>query len=140
MRLSGFILMILVVGLIFAIVGSIVSDFETQYPDVEVNKSWSSKYDFSSEINEIVSPLKTRFETITDTGWFSRIEAGITAVPIAIITVPAVLFKTVSYGITIFSGVGADVGIPPAIITFGIIAILVIIIFALVAFWRRYKA
>jgi len=134
--------MILMVGLVFAIVASILSDFETQYPNIIVNKSWEEQYNYADEINESVISLKEKFDIIgdDDIGWFSKLTAGITAVPIAIITVPAVLFKTISYGITIVTSLGTEIGVPAFVTYFAIVAILIIIIFALVSFWHRSKA
>ena len=130
------------VGLIFAVVASILSDFETQYPDVMINKSWEEKYDYVDEINESVISLKEKFDIIgdEDIGWFSKLAAGITAVPIAIVTVPVVLFKTVSYGIIIITSLGEEIGIPSFVIYFAVVAILIIIVFALVSFWHRARA
>ena len=65
MKSSGYILIILMVGLCFAIVGSVVNDFETQYPDIEVNTSWESDYDYTSEINDSISGLKDKFDIIS---------------------------------------------------------------------------
>jgi len=142
MKISSYILIVLMVGLVFAIVGSIVSDFGTQYPDIIINKSWEDQYNYADEINESVISLKEKFDIIgdEDVGWFSKLAAGITAIPIAIITVPVVLFKTVSYGITIITSLGTEIGVPAFVTYFAIIAILIIIVFALVSFWHRARA
>ena len=130
------------VGLVFAVVASIISDFETQYPDVTINKSWEEQYNYADEINDSVISLKEKFDLIgdEDIGWFSKLAAGITAVPIAIVTVPVVLFKTVSYGITIISSLGTEIGVPAFVTYFAVIAILIIIVFGLVSFWHRARA
>ncbi len=142
MKMSGYILLVLIVGLVFAVVASILSDFETQYPDVIINKSWEEQYDYADEINESIISLKDKFDIIgdEDIGWFSKLAAGITAVPIAIVTVPVVLFKTISYGITIITSLGTEIGVPAFVTYFAVIAILIIIVFALVSFWHRGRA
>ncbi len=142
MKISSYILIILMVGLIFSVVASIISDFETQYPEITINKSWEEKYSYIDEINESVISLKEKFDIIgdEDIGWFSKLTAGITAIPIAIVTVPVVLFKTVSYGIIIITSLGEEIGIPAFVIYFAIVAIIIIIVFALVSFWHRARA
>lgn len=141
MKLSGVILIVLGVGLIFALVGSIVSDMETQYPDVVVNKSWSTEYDYSVKINDSMSLLKREFEVITDeeTGWFAKIGVSIAAIPTAILTMVSVVFKTMIYGTTVFTSVGTKIGIPDFVINIGIIALLVLIVFALISFFQGQK-
>ena len=142
MKLSGYILIILMTGLIFAVVGSVVNDFATYYPDVQINTSWEDEYNFADTLNDSVSGIKEKFDTIEDedAGWFSKIAAGITAVPLAIITVPRVIFETIGTGIAIISDLGAVIGIPQFVITISIIAIIIIVLFALVSFWHRSKA
>jgi len=141
MKLSGFILIILVVGLSFALVASVISDFETQYPEVDVNTTWEDDYDYTEEINESVYGIKTRFDIVgnEETGWFSKLTVGISAIPLAIIFIPVVIFKTMTYAIEILSNVAVDIGVPPFVIIFAIIALIVIILFGLVAFWHRSK-
>lgn len=142
MKLSGYILIILMTGLCFAIVGSIVNDFAVYYPDVQINTSWETKYNYANSINQSVSGVKERFDIIEDedTGWFTKLTAGIEAVPLAIITVPRVMFETIATGFTIVSDLGKEIGIPPFVITITIIAIIIIVLFALVSFWHRSKA
>lgn len=131
----------LMVGLVFAMVGSIINDFETQYPDINVNTSWEDEYDYRDEINESVSSLKDKLDIITDEeeGWFSKIAAGITAVPRAIILVPVVMFETISYGLIILVKVGNDIGIPSFVIAFTTIAVILILIFKLISFFQRSR-
>ena len=141
-KLSIFVSVILVVGLTFAVIGSIVDDFEDSYPDIDVNTSWSDEYDYSERVNDTVYDIKEDFDVITDEdkGWFERLGAGVTAIPEAIIVVPSIIFKTFVYAVTIMTDVGEEVGIPPFVITFGVVALIVGIIFILVSYWRRYEA
>ncbi|MBA7490712.1 hypothetical protein ES702_01255 [subsurface metagenome] len=141
MKSSGYITIILMVGLCFAIVGSVVNDFEIQYPAIDVNTSWSGKYDYTSGINESISGLKDKFDIIADEdeGWFSKLTAGISAIPKAIVIVPLVMFKTISYGLIILVEVGTEIGIPSFVTVFATIGIFTIVVFKLVAFWHRSK-
>ena len=142
MRLSSYILVILAIGLVFATVGSVISDLKVQYPEVNPDTSWENQYDYSEEINKSLEGLQIRFEIIgdEDKGWFSQIAAGITAVPLAIIFIPVIIFKTIVYAVKIFGSVATDIGIPQFVQFFGVVAILIVIIFALVSFWHRWRA
>ncbi|MHA1873342.1 MAG: hypothetical protein ACTSVB_04440 [Candidatus Heimdallarchaeaceae archaeon] len=142
-KLATFVMIILVVGLTFAIIGNIVNDFKTYYPETEVNTSWVEAYDYSSEINESVGGLKEDFATLTDTekGWFSRIGAGITAIPNVIIFVPKTMFEVGVYATNIISKSAKQIPqFPTFIIPFAIIAIVVGLFFLLISFWRRYSS
>ncbi len=141
MKLSAFILLILVVGLSFSLVGSIIHDFETQYPDVDVNTTWEDDYDYAERINTSVYGIRKEFAIIgdEDTGWFSKIAAGITAIPKAIIAVPVVLFQTIGYAINIISDIPNIIGVPSYVIYTGIVALIVVVLFGLVSFWHRSK-
>ena len=141
MKLSSYVMIILGIGLTFAIVGSVVSDFETNYPEKSIDTSWENKYDYQVRINNSVSIIKEKFDIIRneEKGWFSKITAGITAVPLAIIFVPRVIFTTTSYGIEIFSNLSSEVGVPIFVQVFGITAFVVLVVFGLVQFWHRSK-
>ncbi len=141
MKLSNFITMILVIGLSFALVGAIITDLETNYPEVDINSTWEDDYDYTEEINKSTYGLKTRFDDIgdEDAGWWTRITAGITAIPLAVIFVPSIIIKTLIYSVEIFTNIAKAVGIPPFVVVFGIVAILVIMMFGLIAFWHRSK-
>jgi len=140
-KLATFVMSVLVVGLAFAMISSIVSDFENQYPDTEVDSNWS-EYDKSEQINNSVYGLKKDFDTIGDEseGWFTKLGAGISAIPQAVIAVPSVIFTTFSNGVNIMSDAAKEIGIPSFVIPFAIIALIVGVIFAIISYWRRYEA
>ena len=139
MKVSGYITIILMVGLVFASIGSIVHDFETQYPDIEVNTSWEDEYNYADEINQSMGKLKEKFDIIGDEeeGWFSKMTAGITAIPRALIFVVSATFTTVSYGIIMLTQISTDMLIPGFIVVFATTAIFVIVIFKLVAHYSK---
>ena len=142
MKISGYVLILLMVGFCFALVGSVVNDLETQYPEVDINSSWEDQYNFADEINESASSLKEQFDIIgdEDVGWFSKIAAGIYAIPKAVIFIPSILFQIVSYGVEVTTSLGSQIGIPEFVLYMGGIAIIVIVIFAVTSFWHRSKA
>jgi len=142
MKLSGYVLIVLMIGLCFAIVGSVIGEFKTSYPDVDVNTSWSNKYNYADEISDSMSGLQEKFATISDpdAGWFAKVGAGIIAIPNVVIAIPTVLVKTISYITTIVSDVGAELKIPGFVIALGVTAMIVIIMFGLISFWHRSQA
>jgi len=142
MKLSGYILITVIIGLAFASVGMFVNDLSSSYPDVEIDTSWETEYNYAQNINQSVSPLKEKFDTIEngDAGWFSKVSAGITAVPFATITVPKIIFETMSFSGTIISQLGVAIGVPTWILTIATMCLIIIILFALVSFWHRSRA
>lgn len=142
MDFKGFILSVLLIGLIITTVGFIVSDFETQYPEVDVNtSSWSGKWNYADDLNASVTSIKEKFEVLGDPelGWFAKLAEGITAIPEAVILVAKSMFSATVKGVIIITDVGFLVGIPPQIYSIGIVALIIIIVFKLVEWWRRYK-
>ncbi len=142
MKLSGYILIIIMVASLFLMMGSIVNDMNTWYPAVTVDTSWNNSYSsYATEINKSMYGLQTSLEKIGDAnGWFSAVVSGITAIPKAITTIPKVIFQSMGFGINILSDTAQEIGIPPVIVAMGIISLIVIIMFAIVSFWQRYNS
>ena len=138
MKLSGYITIILMIGLCFAIFASMINDFGTEYPDIDVNTSWGSEYEYSSEINDSVDDLKDKFDVITsEEGWFGiKIYTGAQIILGAVMFVPKTIMSTVVYAMTILTGVGAEIGIPAFVIVFATVGFFVTIIFKLVSYWH----
>ena len=141
MKLSSYILVVLAIGLCFALVGNVVNDFETYYPDINVDTAWEDEYNYVEELNDSVSLVINGFNKIKDTklGWFSEVTATIVAIPLAIIVLPGVIFSTLKYTGIIFTSVANEIGIPDYVIWFGSVAIIVVITFSLISFWHRWK-
>jgi len=142
MKLSSYILIVLMIGLCFAIVGNVIGEFETSYPNIDVNTSWSDDYNYADEISDSMRGLQSKFATISDpdAGWFSKVGAGIIAIPNVVIAIPTILVKTIGYITTIITDVGTELKIPGFVIALGITSMIVIIIFGLISFWHRSKA
>jgi len=142
MKTSGFISIVIMIGLCFAMVGSMMGEFQTSYPSLDVNTSWANKYNYAEEISGSMDTLQTKFATLSDpdAGWFAKLGAGITAIPNVVIAVPTILIKTIGYITTIVSDVGEELKIPSFVITLGLTSLIVIIIFGLISFWHRSKA
>jgi len=141
MKLSTFVLMILMVAFVFAGVGLMIDDMETNY-NVDINSSWTEDYDYSDGINASASELKNKFDDITndEKGWFAKAVEGISAIPTVILFVPQVIIESLVNAIKIISGFGDELGVPTTIITYAIIGLMVIIVFALIGWWHRSQA
>lgn len=138
MKVGTIVMMLLLVGFVFVAAGIIISDMETQYPDIDINSSWQGKYDYSLEINESAGKIEEKFKAIEEEerGWLKFL-VGIAAIPTAIIQTMKIILLSMTKGIVVVTGIGSDIGIPPAIIVFGIIALIIAIIFSIVKFWRK---
>lgn len=138
MKLSGYILIVLMIGFCFALVGSVILDFETQYPDIDVNTSWESKYSYQSQLKNETTLLQSMIEKMNseDIGWFKRTLLGVAAIPVAIFTAIGTMIKSLGYGITIITGVGKDIGVPAFVLPFVITAFTIIILWGIISWWR----
>jgi len=137
MKIETIVLMVVMVGFVFAAVGLMVNDFQEQYPEVQINSSWQSKYDYSKEINKSASNIVGYFDKIGESegGWI--ILTGIVALPLAIIEAVKIITLSLVKGTSIVTGVGTDIGINKTLLSFIIIIIIVIIVFVLIKFWRK---
>jgi len=138
MKLSGYILIILMIGLCFAIVGSIVSDFETQYPEVDVNSSWQDEYNYQETIGQNNTLLQRAVTKMSDedTGWILKALIGVAAIPIAMITAIGILFSSMGRGINLLTDVSNEIGVPSFVIPFAITALTIIIVWGIISWWR----
>jgi len=137
MKISTIVIMVVMIGFVFATVGLIVNDLETQYPSVEINSSWSSKYDYSSEINQSATKIKDLFSEIGEKegGWL--LLTGITAFPTAVVEAVKIVLVSLIKGVAITTGIGTDLGIDKTILVFLVVIITLIVVFSLVRFWRK---
>lgn len=140
MKLSVFIMIILVISGVFFTFAEMIREGNNEYPENTINSSaWEEKYDYIDDINETFSPIETALKTIQDedAGWFSRLTAGITAIPYAILIVPEAIFGSIVFGGEIIVGFFAVWGIPQKIVTLALVFILIWAIFKLVEFFNK---
>jgi hypothetical protein len=140
MKISVFVSYILVVGAIFFTFALIVTDVNNSYPEADINKSeWEDEYDYVSDLNSTISPLEEKFKVIQDenAGFFTKIGAGITAIPYAIIIFPQIVFGSLEIGGKMTTGFLAVLAIPGYIVIVVIISTLIWALFKLVEFFQR---
>jgi len=141
MKISEYIIIVLIIGMSFTAFGLIINDFETQYPDVNINKtSWEGKYNFTEQINEKALELKNDTESIIyeEGGW--QVFSAIVAIPKAVLNTVSILFLSMVFGLEIFSGILNSLGVPLFIQVIGTVIIIILIVFAAISFQHRAKA
>lgn len=142
MKISTFFIFILIVSGIFFSFAQMVSEANDQYPDNSLNSSdWEDNYDYIDDINETISPLENSLKTIQDedAGWFSKLTAGITAIPYALIIVPQIAFGGMEFGGNIVTDFFSVWGLPQTIATIGIVILLVWGIAKLVSHFNKWE-
>ena len=141
-KVGTIVIMVLMVGLVFAMFGSVLDDFQRANPDVEVNETLYEGYEFTSQIENETIGIQTALEGIADAdGFWETIGTSITAIPSFVINVITLILTTIGYANTIMTGVLARVfHLPIAIIFILEVILFVGIIFALIAFWRKSPA
>jgi len=142
MKISTYVTIILVIGAVLFIFGMMSQEATQNYPDSNLNNSeWVDKYNYASDINKTITPMSTALNNIQDenVGWFTRLTSGIVAMPLAVITIPAVLFKSFEFGGEILTGLFNGLNIPPAILLIVIILVLWWGISKLVELYQRWQ-
>lgn len=141
MKISTYVLLLVCVGAVLFVYASMMSESAQRYPEANINSSeWAGKYDYALEVNKSISPLQNAFAKIQDenTGWFTKLTAGITAIPLAIIELPTLLFKSFSLGGSLITGIFTSFGLPAYFIIVAIILIIVWGIFKLAEVYQRW--
>ena len=143
MKISEYIIIVLIVGLCFTAFAMIITDFETQYPDVSINKtSWEGEYNYSDAINDSATDLKAEIDKIGDDtatgGW--QVFSAIVAIPKAVLNVAVIFFLSIGFGLSIFSSILNTIGVPPFVTAVGTVIIIIVVLFAAISFYHRSKA
>lgn len=132
-------MMILMIGLVFTIFGLIINDMQQQYSNDIDNSSWTEFYDesYTNQINESATSLQEDLEEISDEdNWFTNVAQGVVAIPNAILSVFGIIISSMVNGVKIFIEAGNVFGIPTAVMVFGVVALIVMIVFSLVNWWH----
>lgn len=152
MKISTAIIFLIIVSAVFTVFGLMVHEANQQYTGSDgyspINSSqWSNQadsgntgqYDFVSRINNTIGPLEDKWKQIKDPeqGFFSKIAAGLTAIPYAIMLLPDVLFASLSMAGAIVAGFMTVLNIPTWFITAGLVMLLIWGIFKLLEFFQR---
>jgi len=142
MKISTFVMIILVMSGFFFIFGLMSQEAKLYYPDSEINDSdWYGRYDYVSSINSSIAPLERSFKDIGDEnkGWFSKLTSGIAAIPAAVIAIPSLLFNSFITGGKIVTGMFNTLNVPQYLVTLILVMIVVWGVFKLVEIYNRWQ-
>ena len=141
MNISTFVGMMLVVGIIMFTVFQMTNEAESNY-NITINKSdWEGKYDFATDINDEIEPIKNSIDTLQnqDTGWLTKIGVSFTGLIAAITFLPKMLWAVITLSTGLATGLGIALAIPAYIITVIIIMLIAWGVFKLIEFYQRWK-
>jgi len=140
MKISGYVMMVLMIGLIFVSVNLILEDLGNQYG---TNMSIEDDdYVYGTEISSSMTNLQESLNKLgdEDQGWFSRLGAGITAIPYAIVASVGEIFSAQGYLSTMITETGSELNIDRSVINLLTIMLIISVIFAIIAFLHRARA
>lgn len=141
MKLSTFIMFILVIAGVFFIYAEMVRETNENIEDTPyLNSSeWEDRYNYVEDLNSTFSPLEEKLKTITDedTGWFSKLTSGITAIPYVLLIVPTAVFDSLVFGGDLIVGSFTALLIPALILNLAIVALIIWAIIELIKFYNK---
>lgn len=117
-----------------------VSEANNQFSDSGLNSSeWEDRYDYIDDINETFSPLEQSLKTVQDeeTGWFDKIQEGLSALPYVLIIVPQTVFGSLVFGGEIIVGFFGAWNLPSKIVVLATVILLVWAIFKLIEYFNK---
>ena len=141
MKISTFITMLLVVGLLLFVSIDMIKQSEDTY-SIDVNTTdWEDQYDFANDINTSISPIRTAIDDITseDTGWLEKVGSGFTGIISAVTFLPSLVWDMGAMGTNIITGIGTSMGIPGYMLFVFITMLTVWGIIKLVEFFQRWN-
>lgn len=141
MKISVIVTILLMIGVVLFVMVEMVKEAEQTY-DIDINKTeWEGKYDFASDINDSIQPIKESIDDIADEekGWLEKIGAGFTGIIAAVTFLPALVWNTGKLGGELITGLGSSLGIPGYLILVFIIMLTAWGIFKLIEFLQRWE-
>lgn len=146
MKLSEISGLVLLVSLFYFSFTFLVLDFEENYIDTGIsnvskfNQSILGDFDYVDRLNDSIDPIKVGFDRIEENdGFFEKVLNFAVVIPIAIISVPAVIFTIVALAIDAIVQILNSLGIPTEVILMASVGIVLFIIFKLVTWWQRQE-
>ena len=140
MKLGTPIFIILLIVFSFLVVGIVVGDFRTNYPEAgDVDSSYEEQFiSYADNFNDSFSVVREQLNDLgEESGWWSVL-SGLSVIPLAAINTIKVILLSPIYLVNIFSDVFSTLGIDSRIVSLGIVAIMTAIIIMLVKF--AYKS
>jgi predicted PurR-regulated permease PerM len=141
MKISTFVATIVIIGAVFFLFAQMVKEGNSTYSSNINSSEWDTKYDYVNRVNDTIAPIQKSFNDIQDenNGWFTKLTAGITAIPRAIISIPVMLFSAFSIGGGFISGVFTAFGLPVYLLTVALLLLVIWGIFKLIELFGRWQ-
>jgi len=142
MRATDYLFLVVIIGLVVGIVTLGVEDFNTMEAGNPIDiENLTSGYDNTATINSEINGSLEAFKTLgdDDASWFSKVAAGIIAIPKAVIGFPLLILS----GIGMLTGMisTATNGIIPPFVAYALITLIMIMIFRrFMEFFQRARA
>lgn len=141
MKISDYITIMLVIGIVFFVVALMVNEASEKY-DTDINTTiWEDQYDYADQINDSISPIRTSLEELTnqETGWLSKIGAGFTGIIAAVTLIPSLVWNGFLMGGSLITGIFTSLNVPAYIISVFLIMLTVWGIIKLIEFFQRWS-
>ncbi len=141
MRATDYLILVVIIGMIASLVTMGTTEFNNMDAGEPINLENLTQYDDVASINNKVNESLEVFQKLgdDDASWFSKVSAGIVAIPKVVIGFPILIMS----GVASFTGMvsGASNGLVPPFVTYGIITIIMIIILRrFMEFFQRARA
>lgn len=134
---------ILLLTLVFFLFGLIVEDMDTNYVQTNIttaspfNQSVVGTFDDTAALNASIAPIQQGFERIgTSEGFFQKVLNFAVVIPIAIISVPSVIFTIIVIANERAQELMVTLNIPPEVVAIALVALLFLVLFALAGWWQ----
>ena len=142
MRATDYLFLVVIIGLVVGIVTLGAEDFNTMEAGNPIDiANLTAGYDNTATINSEINGSLEAFKTLgdDDASWFSKVAAGIIAIPKAVIGFPLLILS----GIGMLTGMisTATKGIVPPFVVYALITLMMIMIFRrFMEFFQRARA
>ena len=146
MNIGGFIGMIFIASVVLIGFGIMIDDFELNYIDsgivnvTPMNASFRGSYNTSAAVEENFRDIEADFNDLSkQDSWWEGLGDFIGAIPLVIISFPAVIIKTMYDAMVGIKNVLGLLGIPPSIVIIAGVALVVWLLIRLLNFWKTNK-
>ena len=142
MRATDYLFLVVIIGLVVGIVTLGAEDFNTMEAGNPIDiANLTAGYDNTASINNNINESLEAFKTLgdDDASWFSKVAAGIIAIPKAVIAFPLLILT----GVGMLTGMisTATKGIVPPFVVYALITLMMIMIFRrFMEFFQRARA
>lgn len=138
MKLGSPFFILLIIAFAFLSISMIIEDFATNYPEAgNVSTGFKNRYNNLNFVNSSISGISKNLENLGEASLGWKVFVAIVVVPIAVITTIFNLILAIPILGGIIMGISKELGVPPLIIDFAVVALFVSIIIMLIKFKEK---